>query len=31
MVKAHVGRALTKIGAGNRVQLAPLVHDAGMD
>jgi DNA-binding NarL/FixJ family response regulator len=30
-VKAHVGRALTKIGADNRVQLAILVHDAGMD
>lgn len=27
-VKAHVGRALTKIGADNRVQLAILVHDA---
>ncbi len=27
-VKAHVGRALGKIGAENRVQLALLVHDA---
>jgi len=27
-VKAHVGRALSKIGADNRVQLAILVHDA---
>jgi DNA-binding NarL/FixJ family response regulator len=30
-VKAHVGRALTKIGADNRVQLAILVHDAESD
>lgn len=30
-VKAHVGRALTKIGADNRVQLALLVHDAGWE
>jgi DNA-binding NarL/FixJ family response regulator len=30
-VKAHVGRALTKIGADNRVQLAILVHDAEWD
>lgn len=30
-VKAHVGRALGKIDADNRVQLALLVHDAGLD
>ena len=28
-VKAHVSRALTKLGLGNRVQVAILVHDAG--
>ncbi|GGM43244.1 hypothetical protein GCM10011608_29900 [Micromonospora sonchi] len=27
-VKGHVSRAMTKVGAGNRVQLAILVHDA---
>ncbi|MCT9821269.1 response regulator transcription factor [Microbacterium sp. W1N] len=30
-VKAHVGRALTKIAGDNRVQLAILVHDADFD
>lgn len=30
-VKAHVGRALAKIGGENRVQLAILVHDADYD
>lgn len=30
-VKAHVGRALSKINAENRVQLALLVHDADLD
>ncbi|MEH0928770.1 response regulator transcription factor [Micromonospora sp. CPCC 205558] len=29
-VKAHVSRALTKLQAGNRVQLAILVHDADL-
>jgi DNA-binding NarL/FixJ family response regulator len=28
-VKAHVSRALAELGLGNRVQLAPLLHDAG--
>ena len=30
-VKAHVGRALSKLGIENRVQLALLVHDAEFD
>lgn len=30
-VKSHVGRALTKVGAENRVQLALLVRDADYD
>ncbi len=30
-VKAHVGRAMGKVGAENRVQLAILVHEAGVD
>ncbi|MCW2137852.1 response regulator [Actinoplanes cyaneus] len=29
-VKAHVSRLLTKLGLNNRVQIALLVHDAGM-
>jgi DNA-binding NarL/FixJ family response regulator len=29
-VKAHVSRALTKVGAANRVQLAILVHEADL-
>ena len=29
-VKAHVSRALTKLGLDNRVQAAMLVHDAGL-
>lgn len=29
-VKTHVSHALTKTGCGNRVQVAMLVHDAGM-
>ena len=29
-VKAHVSRALAKLGATNRVQAAMLVHDAGL-
>ncbi|GAA2403127.1 response regulator transcription factor [Streptomyces glaucosporus] len=29
-VKTHVSRALAKLGLGNRVQLALLVHDAGL-
>lgn len=29
-VKAHVSRALAKLQAGNRVQLAILVHDADL-
>ncbi len=29
-VKAHVSRALTKLGVTNRVQAAMLVHDAGL-
>lgn len=29
-VKAHVSRALTKTGSSNRVQVAILVHDAGL-
>ena len=28
-VKAHVSRLLTKLGAGNRVQIAILAHDSG--
>jgi DNA-binding NarL/FixJ family response regulator len=29
-VKAHVSRILTKLDAGNRVQIAIVVHDAGL-
>jgi DNA-binding NarL/FixJ family response regulator len=29
-VKAHVSRLLTKLDLNNRVQIAMLVHDAGM-
>ncbi|USQ76530.1 response regulator [Ornithinimicrobium cryptoxanthini] len=29
-VKAHVSRVLDKLGAGNRTQIALLVHDAGL-
>ena len=29
-VKAHVSRALAKLGLTNRVQAAILVHDAGL-
>jgi DNA-binding NarL/FixJ family response regulator len=29
-VKAHVSRLLTKLDAANRVQVAMLVHDAGL-
>jgi DNA-binding NarL/FixJ family response regulator len=29
-VKSHVSRLLTKLDAGNRVQIAILVHDAGL-
>lgn len=29
-VKAHVSRVLTKLDAGNRVQVAMVVHDAGL-
>ena len=29
-VKAHVSRALTKLGLENRVQLALLIRDAGL-
>jgi DNA-binding NarL/FixJ family response regulator len=29
-VKAHVSRVLAKLGMGNRVQAAMLVHDAGL-
>jgi DNA-binding NarL/FixJ family response regulator len=29
-VKAHVSRLLSKLGAGNRVQIAIVVHDAGL-
>jgi DNA-binding NarL/FixJ family response regulator len=29
-VKAHVTRVLTKLGVGNRTQIALLVHDAGL-
>lgn len=29
-VKAHVSRLLTKLEAGNRVQIALLAHDAGV-
>ena len=29
-VKAHVSRMLTKLEAGNRVQIALLAHDAGV-
>ena len=29
-VKAHVSRLLTKLGAANRVQVAIVVHDAGL-
>jgi DNA-binding NarL/FixJ family response regulator len=28
-VKAHVSSALTKLDLTNRIQLAPLAHDAG--
>ncbi|MDQ2587323.1 response regulator [Saccharothrix yanglingensis] len=30
-VKAHISRALAKLSLANRVQLAMLVHDAGLD
>jgi DNA-binding NarL/FixJ family response regulator len=30
-VKAHVSRLLTKLDMNNRVQVALLVHDAGLD
>ena len=29
-VKAHVSRLLSKLDAGNRVQVAILAHDAGL-
>lgn len=29
-VKAHISRIFTKLGAGNRVQVAILMHDAGL-
>jgi len=29
-VKAHVSRALAKLGINNRVQAAVLAHDAGL-
>ena len=29
-VKAHIGRLFTKLDAGNRVQIAICVHDAGL-
>ncbi len=29
-VKAHVSRVLAKLGLDNRVQIALLVHDAGL-
>jgi len=29
-VKSHVSRLLTKLHVGNRVQIAILVHDAGL-
>jgi DNA-binding NarL/FixJ family response regulator len=29
-VKSHITRVLTKLGAGNRTQIALLVHDAGL-
>ena len=29
-VKAHVSRLLTKLDAANRVQVAIVVHDAGL-
>ena len=29
-VKAHVSRLLAKLGAENRVQIALIVHDAGL-
>jgi DNA-binding NarL/FixJ family response regulator len=29
-VKTHVSAALSKLGLNNRVQLALLVHDAGL-
>jgi DNA-binding NarL/FixJ family response regulator len=29
-VKSHVSRLLTKLGATNRVQVAMVVHDAGL-
>jgi DNA-binding NarL/FixJ family response regulator len=29
-VKAHVSRLLTKLSAANRVQVALVVHDAGL-
>ena len=29
-VKAHVSRVLDKVGADNRVQVAIVVHDAGL-
>lgn len=30
-VKAHISRILTKLGLGNRTQIALLVHDAGLE
>ncbi len=30
-VKAHVSRLLVKLGVANRVQVAILAHDAGLD
>ena len=29
-VKAHITRILTKLGLGNRTQIALLMHDAGL-
>ncbi len=29
-VKAHISRILTKLGLGNRTQIALLAHDAGL-
>lgn len=30
-VNAHVSRSLAKLGLTNRVQAAPLAHDAGLE
>jgi len=30
-VKAHLSRVLAKLNAANRVQVAIIVHDAGLD